>query len=194
MSSRRIDVTEAIGVHIVTNEEHLSWVHSHGMDKFGLPELEMRDVPVVFSVSAGIIINTVADYMLNEEHIKLGEIFSRGHELIYFMRLDPLKGNEDHYSCDRWAMVHPSVAVEELSGSVVYCDECRNKIMAFLLADDGYEAGSSNLNEHLDRLVHFGTVIRMPRAKGQKEAMFIPSARGVAVYEREKGPVQCDEG
>lgn len=192
MSSTKVDVNETIIVHIVSHDEKLlSWVHSHGMEKFGLPELEMRDVPLVFSFAAGVMINVVADYMFNEKRVKLGEVVEHDRELFYLMRLEPMKGQEDHYSCDRWALLHPIVAVRKIEKSTVCCDGCRNIIMAFLLAEDGYEAGSDDINECLDRLVHDGTVIRMPRPKGSKEATFVPSARGVAVYEQKKGQVKC---
>ena len=63
--SKTIDVQKEIQLHFVTDGPAKGWCHTHGMVKFGQPELEIRNVPSIFMSSAASILNHVADYMLN---------------------------------------------------------------------------------------------------------------------------------
>lgn len=60
-----VNVQKAIQVHAVTDGPAKGWVHTHGLDKFDEPELEIRNVPALFTASACEILNHIADYMLN---------------------------------------------------------------------------------------------------------------------------------
>jgi hypothetical protein len=61
----KLNVREKINVHAVTDGPAKGWVHTHGLAAYGYPELEIRDVPPLFYASATIILNGVADYLLN---------------------------------------------------------------------------------------------------------------------------------
>ena len=63
---KRIVVQKEIQVDMVTDGPAKGWVHTHGLSRFGRPELEIRNVPELFFVAAGQLLNEVADYMLND--------------------------------------------------------------------------------------------------------------------------------
>lgn len=65
MSKNRIDVVKEIQVHNVTDGPAKGWVHTHGLAKFGKPELEIRNVPSIFGTAACSMLNGIADYMVN---------------------------------------------------------------------------------------------------------------------------------
>lgn len=61
----KIDVLKEIQVHSVMDGPAKGWTHTHGLQKFGKPELEIRNVPTLFIASATRLLNEIADYMLN---------------------------------------------------------------------------------------------------------------------------------
>jgi hypothetical protein len=63
---KRIDIVKEIQVHHVTDGSAKGWTHTHGLAKFGRPELEIRNVPGLFAGAATALINEIADYMLND--------------------------------------------------------------------------------------------------------------------------------
>lgn len=60
-----VDVQKKVDVHAVSDGPAKGWVHTHGLDKYGEPELEIRNVPMLFTGFACQILNHIADYMLN---------------------------------------------------------------------------------------------------------------------------------
>jgi hypothetical protein len=70
-------VERLIGIHQVPEDEEAatSWVHSHGMRQFELPELEVRDVPPDLTGAAAGLINGMGEWML------AGEAFGDGHTI-----------------------------------------------------------------------------------------------------------------
>ncbi len=64
MRGRKIDVRKLIQIHHLTDGPCKGWVHTHGLAKLGRPELEIRRVPALFVSSACRILNSVAEYML----------------------------------------------------------------------------------------------------------------------------------
>jgi hypothetical protein len=177
---QKFDVNELIEVHLSpSDDERYVWVHTHGMAKLGKPELEVRDVPLLFQAAAGHMVNNLADYILNEEaEVKLGHIFSSNpFEMVYLARLEPIGGQEDHYVDDRWALMHPAVA--QLDMPLVACPSCSRKVVATLLSREGYAPGE-DMEEYFDVLVDQGLLIRMPTPRGE-QSQYQPTARGVAV-------------
>lgn len=105
----RVNVGDVVMVHMITNGEHTKgWVHTHGMARFGLPELEVRGLPLFMMAAAGHLINEIADYMLNEKEVKLGENFGLGRfVVVQLAKLDPIPGDEEHFQDERWALIDP---------------------------------------------------------------------------------------
>lgn len=51
-------------IHWVTNGEHTKgWVHTHGMDEHGPPELEIWDIPNFLAEDAARLLKHVCKYM-----------------------------------------------------------------------------------------------------------------------------------
>jgi hypothetical protein len=83
------------------------WLHTHGLDRAGLPELEMMDVPIYLAGPASDLLRAVADYMLEN-----GVRFGAGETMavspltsIRFAEPEPLPGEEDHYEVERLLIV-----------------------------------------------------------------------------------------
>lgn len=64
--------------HAVLPGNTLFWLHTYGMDHYGLPDLEVRDVPALWLCSAGDFLNGWATYMIREKAIKAGETLAGG--------------------------------------------------------------------------------------------------------------------
>lgn len=120
-----VDVQEEIDVHVVTDgPDTVGWVHTHGMNKFGLPELEIRNVPLMLSPFACGLLNEVAFYMINEEaKIKIGETMQCGPSAFRFEKLEPIASSMNHYEHERWTLT------DVLRGECVECScsNCRAK-------------------------------------------------------------------
>ncbi len=105
--------------HHVTNGSTKGWVHTHGMDQFGLPELEMRAVPGFLVESAARILTSACDYMIDSaKKVSAGETMALSdHTVFQFVKADPIPGAEEHYEAERWQIVE----VERL------CECCQAK-------------------------------------------------------------------
>lgn len=93
-----------IHVHCVTSGEVTKgWVHTHGMCKHNLPDLEIRGVPVFLAGAAMAVLRSVCDYMLDSgKKINLGENMALGERMVFsFRKAVPLPGEEDHYEVER---------------------------------------------------------------------------------------------
>lgn len=93
------------------------WVHTHGMTAFGLPELEIRDVPDLFVEAAAGILRTVCHYLKTPGVVvRVGETMALSPKTAFrFVRPDPIPGEDEHYRDERWRIV-------EIESS---CDGCR---------------------------------------------------------------------
>lgn len=67
MTTKKLDVRKLIQIHYLTDGPCKGWVHTHGLGELGKPELEIRHVPPLFVSSACSILNSVAEYMLENE-------------------------------------------------------------------------------------------------------------------------------
>src|SRR5438552_1354406 len=79
------------------------WVHTHGMDRHGLPELEVRGVPGFLAAAAADLLRHACDYMLASGKVmKAGEIVEVSPGTYYRLaRPDPTPGDEGHYEVER---------------------------------------------------------------------------------------------
>lgn len=118
MERVKIDVERVLSIHMVFDgEQTKGWVHTHGMNKFGHPELEVRGVsPVFLMPMVGNLLNNIADYMLNTDNKVIeGHKMTVGPFTFRFMKLEPIPGDEEHY-------VHPHLALTDLE--VMKCAHC----------------------------------------------------------------------
>lgn len=102
---KRIDPVEVIQIDAVTNGPAKGWVHTHGLGEFGKPELEIRNVPPMFFGAAAMILNEIADYMLNDapKPVLAGQTMQLGRSRLKFVKAeaDEKAGYDlNHYETD----------------------------------------------------------------------------------------------
>jgi hypothetical protein len=101
---------------VIDGENTTGWIHTHGMDLFDLPELEIRDCPAFLAEFAVWIVQSVSDYMLESgEVVEAGERMQiSSNTVIGFAEAEPIPGHEDHYGAYRLRIVE----------AAPICDEC----------------------------------------------------------------------
>lgn len=113
-----VRVQSVIEIHIVYEDKKTAWVHTHGMAKYELPELEIRDVPSYFVVSAGQLLNSICDAVLNDGEGRTLE--TRSTYLfddigVMFAKASPMSDDhKDHYKEERWVL--QSLPVQKCEG------------------------------------------------------------------------------
>jgi hypothetical protein len=102
--TKKFDVKKEVVIHLVTEGVNKGWIRTHGLAKHGLPELEIRGVPLFMKPDAARLLNKIADYMLNDppESVKLGDTMAVGDEAARFAfeMLPPL----DEATEERWTL------------------------------------------------------------------------------------------
>lgn len=83
------------------------WIHTHGMDAAGLPEVEIRHVPAFLAEAAANLVNMVCDHMLDTgTRIEPGQVIAASPRTHFrLVSPDPMPGNEDHYAVERLQIV-----------------------------------------------------------------------------------------
>jgi hypothetical protein len=97
-----------IQFHHLTDGRHTKgWVHMHGMDRFGRPELEMRGIPGCLVEGAARILQHVGDYMIDSgADVSVGETMALSDRTVFrFVKAVPIRGEEEHYQVERWQIV-----------------------------------------------------------------------------------------
>jgi hypothetical protein len=96
------------------------WVHTHGMDALGLPELEVRHVPGFLAEPAARLLKEVCLYMRETGKIvRAGETMCVSERTRFqFVAPEPMPGEEDHYATERLQIVD----IEPI------CDCCRLRL------------------------------------------------------------------
>ena len=99
-----MSATKKMAIHHVSEN---GWVHTHGLDQFGLPELEIRNVPPMFAEAAAQILQEVGEYLREPGVVvKSGETMAVSpHTAFRLVAAEPISGNEDHYEVERWELV-----------------------------------------------------------------------------------------
>ena len=101
-------VVQRIECHyVISGIETKGWVHTHGMDRFGFPELEIRNVPAFLVGGAAVILRTVGNYMIDSgKKVSLGETMAISDESVFrFEKAKSIVGQENHYTTERWQIV-----------------------------------------------------------------------------------------
>jgi hypothetical protein len=82
------------------------WIHTHGMQVEGYPELEMRAVPLFLAKPASELLYDVCDYMLRTgRRVKAGETMASSGAVLKFVRPEPMPSCENHYQVERLQIV-----------------------------------------------------------------------------------------
>ena len=112
MQHKKVDIRDHIDVHYVGDRR---WMHTHGMDMFGLPDLEARGVPGWLVYQAARVMNNICDYLVHcGETVDEGDPFEIGDSIFTLRPVKPYKGLEDHYETPRWCIMDFELK----------CDEC----------------------------------------------------------------------
>ncbi len=118
---QRLDPRREIVVHLVTDGPAKGWLHTHGLDAHGKPELEIRDVPLFLGSAGTGLLNDLADHLLNDAaSLVAGELVAWGRSSIQVLeaRPDDEAGYDAaHYRTTRLVLVDPP-------GDACACDEC----------------------------------------------------------------------
>jgi len=108
--------TASIEIHNVVGDAGSGhWLHTHGMDRLGLPELEIRGVPSFLVDAAAGLIRHVCGYMQEPSVVvKLGETMQVGpHSRLRLERAESLASAEDHYHVERWTLAQVPMTCSE---------------------------------------------------------------------------------
>lgn len=110
---RRLDPRREIVVDVVIDGPAKGWIHTHGLAARGLPELELRGVPLFLRDAAAGLLDDVAGYLLNDATRPLlpGQSIGCGARSVQVIegRPDPEAGYDpEHYSgCTRLTLIDP---------------------------------------------------------------------------------------
>jgi hypothetical protein len=68
------DIRDHVTIHALTDDRGgWEWLHTHGLVKFGRPELEVYDVPAELAAAAGPLLNEIAWYMADGALMRPGD-------------------------------------------------------------------------------------------------------------------------
>jgi rubredoxin len=101
--------------HVISGSDTKGWVHTHGMDRFGLPELEMRNVPGFLAEVAANILREACDYMIDSgRQVSLGETMAVSERTVFrFVKAKPIPGQDNHYKTERWQIMEVECQCQE---------------------------------------------------------------------------------
>jgi hypothetical protein len=103
-------IIETVDIHGTPVNHGTIWLHTHGMEAYGKPELEIRDVPAFLVNEATSFLNQVCAYVAIEatKPVLLGQSMKLGREIPFtFTQLegDDIGHAPNHYEEERWALV-----------------------------------------------------------------------------------------
>lgn len=118
---KKVEIQEVMEVHhVYDGDDTVGWIHTHGLEKYGKPELEIRNIPLFLGPAATYLLNQIADYVVNQNmDIKPGEKMSIGTGrpiFIQFEKLPPIQSSLNHFREERLALIDPPEAYQ--------CAEC----------------------------------------------------------------------
>jgi hypothetical protein len=122
----RLDPKREVELHHVTDWPARGWLHTHGLAARGLPELEIRNVPLFLGKAAAGVLNDFADYLLNEATAPLlaGQLVRLGHYSVQVVagQPNPTAGYDpEHYADIRLGVVD----APEMECA---CEECAREL------------------------------------------------------------------
>ena len=96
-----------VGFHWFISGNNVGWVHTHGMEEFGLPELEIRDCPAFLAESAVHLMRSVCDYMhTTGKAVRAGDNMRITDRTTFTFAIpEPMPGSDDHYKVERLQIV-----------------------------------------------------------------------------------------
>jgi hypothetical protein len=123
---QRIDPRREVVLHHVTDGPARGWLHTHGLAAHGMPELELRDVPLFLGRAGAGLLNELAAYLLNDapKPFAAGDLIQSGASRILLVEGRPnARGGYDdgHYRELRLVLIDPP-------DDGCACDECAKEL------------------------------------------------------------------
>ena len=72
------DISRHVALHITEWERETRWVHSHGMEKFACPDLELVEVAPSLVQEAILLVNQIAASLARGTHLRAGQTINLG--------------------------------------------------------------------------------------------------------------------
>jgi hypothetical protein len=90
-TTRRLDPRREVVLEYTVDGPARGWLHTHGLARHGVPELELRNVPRFLRGPACALLNEVADYLLNRATRPLlpGQTMLLGRDVLLFVESGP---------------------------------------------------------------------------------------------------------
>jgi hypothetical protein len=105
-------IQDIVDVHLVTDGESRGWAHTHGMERLGLPNLQIFGIPLFMGPAAAGILNSIADYMVTSgKKVEVGQKMGLGPNCYVLLEKNapPVwmtkEEIESHYDHERWTVV-----------------------------------------------------------------------------------------
>ena len=136
----------------------LGWVHTHGMQEAGLPELEIRDIPAFLATPAANLLDDVCSYMVREgKRVSAGETMVSNGAVIRFETPVPMPDHPEHYEFERLQILEVTPPCECCGGGPAsHSDAAEAEKAAYRVAlvleeddDAGLASRLAHLNESL---------------------------------------------
>ncbi len=123
---KRLDPKREIVVHHVTDGPAKGWIHTHGLDAHGKPELEMRNIPLFLGAAATGILNDLADHLLNDATTPFlaGDLIAWGRWSIQVREARP--DEEAGYGAEHYRTTRLMLVDAPSDGCA--CDECAKEL------------------------------------------------------------------
>jgi hypothetical protein len=115
---KKLDVQKLIEIHYVTTGDCKGWVHTHGLARYGRPELEIRKVPALFATSAAHMLNEIAEYLLESRKPMLpGHTMELGRDMLLMLEGKP----DAEHGYDELHYRVPVLTVTAIERACEYC-------------------------------------------------------------------------
>lgn len=90
LKSPSFSISDHVLVHALREADDRGlWMHTHGMAKFGRPDVEARNVPLAFQPLASFGLLTLADYLSQGSVVRPGETMKLGEAILGFSKGKP---------------------------------------------------------------------------------------------------------
>lgn len=102
-------------------ESYLDWFYTTGMSEYGLPELEMRNVPAFLEEAVKEVLMDICEELLDKcpplqitDWLSFAEPdISSANTIFVFRRSTPIPGHEEHYRAERWEVISVGASVRQ---------------------------------------------------------------------------------
>lgn len=119
--TKKPDITDLVQIHLVTDgDDTKGWIHTHGMDALGLPELEIKGIPLFMGTAACALLNEFGRYMMEnpDRPVLEGQNIQMGPALFSVKECPRLSIDEGdgHYTVRRLELVDSPALIGHCHG------------------------------------------------------------------------------